>query len=136
MQVLDRRLGSGGDRAYRASHATQPREPGIWSWYFWIGVVHLVQSRVDEAIAWLEKGRTAQPRAHNPYFFLAAAYGFKGERELAHVELAEALRLVGSERYSTIARTRANADLYTPAVRDRWETVLFPGLRAAGLPEE
>ena len=23
-----------------------------------------------------------------------------------------------------------------PALRDRWETVYFPGIRAAGLPEE
>jgi len=113
-----------------------PRDPNIWWWYTWIGFVHLLQSRVDEAIAWLEKGRSAQPKAHNVHFFLAAAYGFKGERELARAELAEAKRLLGSDRYGTIARSRANGDLYTPALRDRWETVYFPGMRAAGMPEE
>src|SRR5262249_3054691 len=96
----------------------------------------LLQSRIDEAIAWLEKGRSARPRADPPHWFLAAALGFKGERELARAELAEAMKLTGSDRYSTIARTRANAELYTPALRNRWETVYLPGIRAAGLPEE
>jgi predicted Zn-dependent protease len=98
--------------------------------------VHLLQSRVDEAIAWLEKGRSERPNAFAPHYFLAAAYGFKGERERARAELAEAIKLTGSDRYSTVARSRANGDLYIPALRDRWETVYFPGIRAAGLPEE
>src|SRR5262249_30826776 len=63
-----------------------PRDPNIWWRYTWIGFVHLLQSRIDEAIAWLEKGRSVQPRAPNAHFFLAAAYGFKGERERARAE--------------------------------------------------
>jgi adenylate cyclase len=113
-----------------------PRDPGIFWWYTWIGFVHLLQERTDEAIAWLEKGRSARPGAPNAHWFLAAAYGFKGERELARAELTEALKLTGSDKYSSVARTRANADLYTPALRDRWETVYLPGIRNAGLPEE
>jgi TolB-like protein/DNA-binding winged helix-turn-helix (wHTH) protein/Tfp pilus assembly protein PilF len=113
-----------------------PRDPGIWWWYSWIGFVHLLQSRIDEAIVWLEKGRSAQPNAAPPHFFLAAAYGFKGEQERARAELGEAQTLTGSDRYSSVARTRANGDLYTPALRDRWETVYFPGIRNAGLPAE
>jgi tetratricopeptide (TPR) repeat protein len=96
----------------------------------------LLQSRVDEAIAWLEKARSLNSRAWNTHYFLAAAYGLKGELELARAELVEAIRLTGSDRYSSVARTRANGDLYTPALRDRWETTYFPGIRAAGLPEE
>lgn len=113
-----------------------PREPNMWWWYTWIGFVHLMQSRIDEAITWLEKARSLDPRAWPTHWFLAAAYGFKGELEPARTELAEAMRPTGSERYSTVARTRANGDLYTPALRDRWEKVYFPGIRAAGLPEE
>jgi adenylate cyclase len=113
-----------------------PRDPGVWWWYTWIGFVHLLQSRVDEAIAWLEKGRSERPKAYPPHYFLAAAYGFKGERDRARAELAEAIKLTGSARYSSVARHRANGDLYTPALRDRWETVYFPGIRNAGLPEE
>jgi hypothetical protein len=33
-----------------------PRDRSIWFWCTWIGFVHLLQSRTDEAIAWLEKG--------------------------------------------------------------------------------
>ena len=113
-----------------------PRDPNMGWWYTWIGFVHLLQSRLGEAIAWLEKGRSAQPKAWPTRYFLAAAYGSKGEPEHARAELAEAHSLTGSDRYSTVARTRANNDLYTPALRDRWETVYFPGIRAAGLPEE
>jgi len=113
-----------------------PRDPNMWWWFAWIGFVHLLQSRIEEAIAWLEKARSLDPRARQPHWMLAAAYGLKGERQLARAELAEGLRLIGSDRYSNVARFRANADLYTPALRDRWETVCFPGLRAAGLPEE
>ena len=96
----------------------------------------MLQSRVDEAIAWLEKARSLDPKGWNTHQFLAAAYGSKGELELARAELAEAKRLVGSDRYSSIARSRSHGDLYTPALRDRWETVYFPGIRAAGQPEE
>jgi adenylate cyclase len=113
-----------------------PRDPSMGWCYTWIGFVHFLQSRVDEAIAWLEKGRSLDPKAWNTRHFLAAAYGFKGERERARAELAEAKKLIGSHRYSSVARSRANGDLYTPALRDRWEAVYFPGIRAAGLPEE
>src|SRR6516162_1747060 len=40
-----------------------PRDPVIGAWYSWIGFVHLLQSRVDEAIVWLEKSRSLDPRA-------------------------------------------------------------------------
>jgi adenylate cyclase len=112
-----------------------PRDPAIAWWYTWIGFVHLLQSRIDEAIASLEKARSLDPRAANTHWFLAAAYGVKGDLEHAHAEQAETQRL-RPDRYSSVARTRANGDLYTPALRDRWETVVFPGIRAAGLPEE
>ena len=112
------------------------RDPEMGWWYTWIGFVHLLQSRVDDAIAWLEKARSLDPRAWNTHQYLAAAYGLKGERERGRAELAEAKRLIGSDRFSSVARSRANGALYTPALRDRWETVYFPGIRAAGQPEE
>ena len=112
-----------------------PRDSFVAFRYFWIGFVHLLQSRTDEAIAWLEKARRADPRIASPHYFLAGAYGLKGELDRAKAELAEAQKLTGSDRYSTIARVRANGDLYTPAVRDRFEST-FAGLRKAGMPEE
>jgi adenylate cyclase len=113
-----------------------PRDPAIAFKYFVIGLVHLFQSRTDEAIPWLEKARRADLRNANPHWGLACAYGLKGELDRAAAELAEAQRLTPSGRYSTIARVRANGNLNSPAIRDRFEGIFLVGLRKAGLPEE
>jgi len=47
-----------------------PRDPGMGSRYILIGTVHLLQSRTDEAIVWLEKARSAVPA---PRSFAAAS---------------------------------------------------------------
>ena len=39
-----------------------PRDPDIFNRYLVIGQVHLLQSRTEEAIVWLEKARSANPR--------------------------------------------------------------------------
>jgi len=113
-----------------------PRDPSISLKYAAIGLIHLFYSRPDEAIPWLEKGRNANPRDPAPRFGLACACGLKGELDRAATELAEAQRLTPSRRYSTIARARANGNLNTPALRDRFEGIFLVGLRKAGLPEE
>jgi tetratricopeptide (TPR) repeat protein len=107
----------------------------MWWWSTRIGFVHLLQARIDEAIAWLEKAKSLKPEVEYAHWFLAAAYAFKGKRERARAELAEGLR--AHPKYHSVASFRASSEWwYYPAVRDRWETVIFPGLRAAGLPEE
>jgi TolB-like protein/class 3 adenylate cyclase/Tfp pilus assembly protein PilF len=113
-----------------------PRDPSIAFRYATLGLVHLFQSRIDEAIPWLEKARRADSKNANPRYGLACAYGLKGELDRAAAELAEAQRLTGSDKYSTIARVLANGPLNTPALRDRFEGVFLAGLRKAGLPEE
>ena len=131
--------GGSGEEAIQLTEQAirlSPRDPLIAYRYFSIGLVHVFQSRVDEAIPWLEKARHADPRIGPPRYFLACAYRLKGELDRAAAELAEAQRLIGSDRYSTIARVRANGDLNTPAVRDRFEGVFLAGLRKAGMPEE
>jgi TolB-like protein len=40
-----------------------PRDPHLGGWYFQIGLVHLLQSRTDEAILWLERARSANPES-------------------------------------------------------------------------
>jgi tetratricopeptide (TPR) repeat protein len=113
-----------------------PRDRGI-SWrYSSLGFMHLMQSRTDEAIVWLEKARSTDPLTWNARAFLASAYGIKGELDRAAAELAESRRLNPTDRYSTIARVRANGDLNTPAVSAQFETIFLAGLRKAGLPEE
>jgi TolB-like protein len=113
-----------------------PRDPSIAFRYNGIGLVHLFYSRPDEAIPWLEKGRRADASNPGPRYSLACAYGLKGELDRAAAELAEAQRLMGSDRYSTIARVRANGNLNSPGIRDRFEGIFLGCLRKAGLPEE
>jgi adenylate cyclase len=130
--------GSGDAAIPLAEQAIQlgPRDPNLSWQYSWLGFMHLMQSRTDEAIVWLEKARSADPLIHNARYFLASAYGAKSELDRAAAELAEARRLNPTDRYSTIARVRANGDLNTPAVRTQFETIFLAGLRKAGLPEE
>jgi TolB-like protein/DNA-binding winged helix-turn-helix (wHTH) protein len=115
-----------------------PRDRAIGFYYGAIGFVHLLQSRIDEAIPWLEKARNALPGMPHPY--LAAAYALKGETERAASELAEARRLSGDGRYSSIARAKADGPISgywgVAKIRALVEATYFAGLRKAGMPEE
>jgi adenylate cyclase len=119
-------------RAIRLS----PREPNIWNWYRWIGIVHLLQSRNDEAVHWLEKARNANPAPPYPRADLASAYGLQGSADHAAAELAQARSLSGDDRYSSIARLRAVGTFGVPEIRALFEATYFVGLRKAGVPEE
>ena len=120
------------ERAIRLS----PRDPQIGLFYSRIGRAHLLQSRTDEAIVWCEKARNATPAAAILRSFLASAYALKGEIERAAVELAEARRLVGDDRYSNIASLQPVEFWGVPKIRALYEATYFAGLRKAGVPEE
>jgi tetratricopeptide (TPR) repeat protein len=120
------------ERAIRLS----PRDPKIWLFYYWIGQAHLLGSRVDEAILYFEKARSANPEHPLPHAYLASAYGLTGEPERAVVALAEARRLSGDDRYSNLARLRALGPFGAPKLRALFEATYFVGLRKAGMPEE
>jgi tetratricopeptide (TPR) repeat protein len=113
-----------------------PRDPNIGNWYFRIGVAHLVQSRIDQAVAWLERARSAMPAHPSPHSHLAAAFALKGDTKRAAVELAEARRLNADGRYSSITNLKAVGDFGVPSVRALFEATYFAGLRKAGMPEE
>jgi TolB-like protein/Flp pilus assembly protein TadD len=113
-----------------------PRDPNLGYWYSMIGQVHLLQSRTEEAILWLEKARSANPAHPYARASLASAYGLKGETERAAAELAEARRLVGNPRFSSIARMRAGRNYMAPNVRALFEATYDAGMRKAGVPEE
>ena len=125
-----------GGSVPRASAVLSPRDPLIYSWCHWIGQAHLLQSRTDEAIVWLEKARSANPAFPGTHGWLAAAYALKGENKRAADELAEARRVNADDRYSTIARLRAMRYWGVPKIRALVETIYFAGLRKAGMPEE
>ena len=113
-----------------------PRDPYIFNRFMTIGRAHLLQSRTDEAIIWLEQARNANPAHWYPHISLASAYALRGESTRAAAELAEARRLSGDDRFSSIARMRAAGDLGVPKVRELVEATFFVGLRKAGMPEE
>jgi len=111
-----------------------PRDPQIAFRYARIGRVHLLQSRTDEAILWLEKARSANPEIPFAHADLASAYGLKGETERAAAELAQARRL-GGDDYSSIARLRTR-QWGLPKIRALSEATYFVGLCKAGMTEE
>jgi adenylate cyclase len=111
-----------------------PRDPGLSSFFSEIGRVHLLQSRTDEAIPWLEKARNATPSHPSFRAWLASAYALKGETGRAVVELAEARRLSSGNRFSSIARVKEW--YWTSAIGGLLETTFLAGLRLAGMPEE
>jgi TolB-like protein/Flp pilus assembly protein TadD len=113
-----------------------PRDLAIYFWYHGIGRAHLVQSRIDDAIVWLEKARNANPAHPNIRADLASAYGLKGDTERAAAELAEARRLSSDDRFSSLACLKTARSFGAPAVRALFEASFFVGLRKAGMPEE
>jgi TolB-like protein/tetratricopeptide (TPR) repeat protein len=119
----------------RAIHLS-PHDPQVGIWYVQIGRVHLLQSRLNEAIHWLEKARSTMSEHTSPHAFLASAYGLKGETERATAELAETRRLASDDRYSSLARLRDVGYWGVPKVRALFEATYFAGLRKAGVPEE
>jgi tetratricopeptide (TPR) repeat protein len=121
------------ERAIRLS----PRDRYIGIWYWRIGVVHLLQSRTDEAIVWLEKARVAMPGYAIHHAWLAAALAIKGRRERAIAELTEAQKLAADNRFSSIAHLKAASPVRNALpIRPLVEATYFVGLREAGMPEE
>ena len=115
-----------------------PRDPFLAIWYFRIGQARLLQSRIDEAIQWLEKAHNANSAYPFVPAWLAAAYGLKGDLPRAAAELAEARRLSGNGSPASIAaeRTGSAKDFTVPATRALLETTYLTGLRQAGVLEE
>jgi adenylate cyclase len=109
-----------------------PRDPSIFNRYIAIGHVHLLRSRTEEAIVWLEKARSANPEKPYAHALLASAYALRDDLDSARTELAEARRLIGG--HFSIAAARAR--LMVPAIRALSEATYIAGLRKAGVPEE
>ena len=134
MQVLHRSIEEAIPLVEQAI-CINPYHPCISWWYFLIGMVHLLVSRTDEAIAWFERARTANPKHPATHAHLASAYALKGRIECAVRELAEARRLSADDRFSSTARLRAIGYFGVPKVRALFETTYFAGLHKAGMPD-
>jgi adenylate cyclase len=117
------------ERAIRLS----PRDPQIAVMNYRIGEVHLLQSHINEAIASLERARSANLELAYVRAFLASAYALKGETERAATELGQTRRL--SDGYASIAEQTAGF-FWVPRTRPLFEATYLAGLRKAGMPEE
>jgi TolB-like protein/DNA-binding winged helix-turn-helix (wHTH) protein len=116
-----------------------PRDPYVFNRYLVIGEVHLLQSRTDEAIIWLERARIGNPGSPWPHAYLISAYALKDEADRAAAELAEARGLLGGKAFSSIAAMRAMRGARywgVEKIRALYEATYFAGLRKAGMPEE
>jgi tetratricopeptide (TPR) repeat protein len=113
-----------------------PRDIYIALWQNWIGQARLLQSRTDEAIAWLEKARRTNAGLPYVHAGLASAYALSGDNKRAAFELAEARKLTSHDRFSSVARLSAVGYFGLPKARALFEATYFAGLRKAGMPEE
>jgi TolB-like protein/Tfp pilus assembly protein PilF len=114
-----------------------PRDPHIDARYSAIGMVHLLQSRTDEAIVWFEKARRATPAKPFGHLRLAAAYALNGDLDRAVAALAETRRLTGEGSSLSIARMKAGRwRSVSSKTRALLDATYFAGLRKAGMPEE
>ena len=113
-----------------------PRDPQLGVWYLQVGLVHLLQSRTDDAVIWLERARNATPAHPSIRSALASAYSLNGQIDRAAAELAEARKLSGDDRFLSLTRLRAVGYWGVPKIGDLFEATYFAGLRKAGMPEE
>jgi TolB-like protein/class 3 adenylate cyclase len=112
-----------------------PNDPNITLAYWSIGLAHLLQNHVAEAIDWLTKARAANPRVYYIDLDLAAALALNGDIDGAHKALAESLKL--RPEINSMVRQQARwAYSNNPAYRALAEKTVDVGLRKAGMPEE
>ncbi len=113
-----------------------PHDPFLGVWYFRIGQARLLQSRVDEAISWLEKAHSQNATYSFVPAWLAAAYGLKGDLPRAAAELADARKLAGNGAPASIAAARATSarDFAATSTQSLLEVTYLAGLRQAGVP--
>src|SRR5712691_11090306 len=113
----------------------RPDDPNVAITYWALGTCQLLLGRVDQAIDLLQTARTANAGLWLPYFYLAGAYGLKGDLDRARSALAESRRLKPALR--SVARMRAeNPWLSNPQYWALQEKTLNLGLRRAGFPDQ
>ena len=102
--------------------------------YWALGTCHLILGDVDRGIAGLERVLAANDHLWVPYFYLAGAYGLKGDLGEAKSALSESLKR--KPALKSLARMRAeNPWLGNLSYWALQENTLNQGLRQAGLPD-
>jgi tetratricopeptide (TPR) repeat protein len=111
-----------------------PDDPNIALAYWSLGLAHLLQSQLPEAIDWLAKAHAANPRIYYIDLDLAAALALNGDLAAARQALAESLKL--KPEINSMVRQRSRwAYSNNPGYRALAEKTVDVGLRLAGMPE-
>jgi tetratricopeptide (TPR) repeat protein len=101
--------------------------------HFYLGMCHVMLGHTEEAIAFLRKGRSGNPRLYYIHMLLAAALGLKGELDEAAVALRQAIQI--HPEIGTFSGIRARYEnRAAPQFYVRCENTVTLGLRLAGLP--
>jgi adenylate cyclase len=117
-----------------AIRLTQPGNDITAMNYWALGTCHLLLGDVDQGIVGLGKALAANDRFWVPYFYLAGAYGLKGDLDDGKSALSESLKRKPAVK--SLARMRSeNPWLSNPRYWDLQEDTLNRGLRQAGLPD-
>ncbi len=112
-----------------------PNDPNIALAYWSLGLAHLLQGHLPQAIDWLTKARAANPRIYYVDLDLAAALALSGDLDGAHEALAASLKL--KPEINSMRRQLARwAYTNNPAYRAMAEKTIDAGLRKAGMPED
>jgi tetratricopeptide (TPR) repeat protein len=113
----------------------RPDDPNIAITYWALAACQLLLGRVDQALDLLQTARAANAQLWVPYFYMAGAYGLKGDLDRARSALAESIRLKPAMK--SLARMRAeNPWLSYPQYWALQEQTLNVGLRRAGFPDQ
>jgi tetratricopeptide (TPR) repeat protein len=119
------------ERAIRFSK----QETNIAAMNYWaLGTCRLILGDVDQGIAAFGKALAANDRLWVPYFYLAGAYGLRGD--LGHAKSALSESLKRKPALKSLARMRAeNPWLGNLSYWALQQNTLNQGLRQAGLPD-
>jgi tetratricopeptide (TPR) repeat protein len=102
--------------------------------YWGLGTCRLILGDVDQGIIGLGNARAANDRLWMPYFYLAGAYGLKGNVDEAKSALSESLKRKPALKSLALMRSEnpwlGNAQYWTLQANS-----LNHGLRRAGLPD-
>jgi tetratricopeptide (TPR) repeat protein len=103
--------------------------------YWALGTCHMLSGETDKAIGLLQKARAANDHIWVPYFYLAGAYGLKGDLDNAKSALAESLKVKPAMK--SLTRMRAeNPWLSNPPYWELQDKTLNVGLRQIGFPDQ
>ena len=109
-----------------------PREPGIASWYLFIGIADLCLGRLDRALEQLRRSTALNPSFGIAHMFLAAALALAGRSAEAAAARAAGEKVLPHFTIARFCRETPSDNPVYLAQRER----ICEGMRLAGIPED